>query len=646
MKKIFTSLLLLFALFASPLAAQCPNDNVFVADIAVPNEGDAANIQLFQGEYITVYVRNGHFYRFSTCGNNNFDTHITLYEDNGSTSDLGDDGEGCTTGDDASFVWRADFSGTIRVLLDHRKCNHSGGLGVDTDREAVVLVEHLAPPVNDLCQNATPVATGLNCLPTFGTVLASSTNSSTCTGYTRGDVWYQFTASSVNMEINVDANGNFNPIIELYAGNDCNSLQLISCDNSSSNGDELLAVGGLTVGRRYYVRVYSRTKTTSTDFFPDDPTFNICVVDIPPPANDNCATATDLPHHWRTQCGATLGNTRGATPTAAALPACSGNADDDVWYTFEARYHTALIQVESAEDFAFQVFADDCTTSIACQNSNSAIGGSTESLTLTGLQVGTRYRVRVYTVGTLPPSGNTFGICVTVPPPANDMCSNAIELQQRDDCFYYEGTIFGATPSNPTIAAVQCSGDGDDDVWFTFRPTNSSARIRLQTFDDFDGVAQIMFDCRQYHRDCINDLDGSGIEDRLLTNLTVGREYYVRVYSFGSTRPQSSGFNLCITQETPTSIEENSLSSDLWRLFPNPTSDVLHLHRIDAAAASTAQWTIRDLTGRSLMHGSTNVQTGDNQWTFPVGELPTGIYLLDWQEQANGTRQTWKWVKL
>ncbi len=663
MKKAFLHLLFMFAIFPPMLWAQCENNNDFFAHIPLQN-GGSQSLQLHQGEYVTLNVVQGQFYRISTCGGSNFTTRLTLYNGGGSTR-LADNYSGCSNGSNGALIyWRATFTGTLRILLDHRKCTHHTKDGeqsnddFDPTRTATLLIEHIPPPPNDLCENATPLFTGANCAPSFGTLLAANIERSACVNYAYGDVWYSFTATHVNMEIAVDASGNFNPAIELYSGGDCNSLQPLRCDNSQTGSSELLASGGLTVGRRYYLRVFHRASSSaangsssSNDAYPDDPSFRVCIVDIPPPANDDCANATTLTHHWRTQCGAISGTTRGATPSSTAalpLPACTGEADDDIWYVFEARHTEAFITVEGLRDFAFQVFADDCATSYVCQNSSSSSIGGTESLRLTGLQLGTRYRIRVYTSDRLDPSGEDFAICVTVPPPSNDACANAIELTQQPAYVYHTGSVLGATPSNPTIAAAQCSGDGDDDVWFSFRPSSANARLRLQTFDDFDGVAQVMFDCRQYSRDCINDIDGSGIEERLLTNLTVGREYFVRVYSYGSTRPQSSSFNIALTDELPTNVEEIAIEEDNaahWRLFPNPTSDVLRLLHLESGTEGEAKWAIRDMLGRSLQQGSVYTHTGSQEWTFNVQNLPAGVYWLEWQHTQTGERQAWNWIK-
>src|SRR5690606_27401055 len=63
----------------------------------------------------------------------------------------------------------------------------------------------------------------------------------------------------------------------------CGTLTSVQCSDPNT-----MNVSGLTVGSTYYVRVYTNSTTSRTNF-------NICVgTPPPPPSNDDCANATAL----------------------------------------------------------------------------------------------------------------------------------------------------------------------------------------------------------------------------------------------------------------------------------------------------------------------------------------------------------------
>jgi hypothetical protein len=69
----------------------------------------------------------------------------------------------------------------------------------------------------------------------------------------------------------------------VYSGNNCNNLTNILCSDPNS-----ARLTGLTVGSKYYVRVY----TYSSGYYAN---FDICLsVPPPPPTNDECSDAIHL----------------------------------------------------------------------------------------------------------------------------------------------------------------------------------------------------------------------------------------------------------------------------------------------------------------------------------------------------------------
>ena len=264
-------------------------------------------------------------------------------------------------------------------------------------------------PSNDDCAGAISLTPGQTCMPTTGTTVEATQSlpAIVCTT-ADDDVWYQFTATSANHTVTVVGDANFDAVIDVRSGS-CNGTN-IACADFTFRGTETVALSGLTVGTTYLVRVYGFGSATSTNG-----TFNICVT-TQAAGNDNCAGATPLTP-GRT-CSPIAGNTVGATQS---LPpgACgdfSPTQANDVWYQFIAAAPTQVVTVDGAinMDAVVEVRSGSCNgTFITCRDAT--LSGATETITLTGLQTGATYLIRVYDFFA---SGGDFTICVTTPTPA------------------------------------------------------------------------------------------------------------------------------------------------------------------------------------------------------------------------------------
>ncbi|RMG69565.1 MAG: glycosyl hydrolase family protein [Bacteroidetes bacterium] len=92
-------------------------------------------------------------------------------------------------------------------------------------------------------------------------------------------------------------------------------------------------------------------------------------------------------------------------------------------------------------------------------------------------------------------------------------------------------------------------------------------------------------------------------------------------------------------QRTPaTSLGDPLLPS--LQAYPNPVHDWLHLS-VPALGLPSLSLNVYDLAGRQLWSGEYPVREGEVR--LPVGELPSGMYLLQWQQA--GARQTLRFVK-
>lgn len=132
------------------------------------------------------------------------------------------------------------------------------------------------------------------------------------------------------------------------------------------------------------------------------------------PYNNECSSAFALTVNPTSTCStSTNGNTTAATQSQSG---CTGNADDDVWYSFVATsaQHTVTVTPNTLNDAVLQIFNGSCgsLSSIVCQDLTAS--NLPEVATVTGLTIGTTYYLRVYSYGNSSNRG-TFSVCVTTP---------------------------------------------------------------------------------------------------------------------------------------------------------------------------------------------------------------------------------------
>ena len=152
-----------------------------------------------------------------------------------------------------------------------------------------------APPANDVCTGAFPLAVDLACEPTTGTVAGATESlpAVDCNGFqgvADDDVWYSFIATSPSATITVVGGASFDLVVELFEGA-CGALTSVDCaDATLDGGTEEIAATGLVPGSTYFVRVYHWFLG-----YPDTPTFDICVVgDVGTAMAENAAGAMHL----------------------------------------------------------------------------------------------------------------------------------------------------------------------------------------------------------------------------------------------------------------------------------------------------------------------------------------------------------------
>ena len=424
-----------------------------------------------------------------------------------------------------------------------------------------ICVTHVAPagPANDYCDNSSIISltSSLTCTYQQGSTLgATQTISGSCVGNGDDDVWYRFVAQSNTHTVKVQGFGGFDPVIDIRNAPACTANNLQCVDNSGANGLETANLTSLVIGATYVVRVYH--------FAPGNGggDFDICVTHPAPsgPPNDICSDAIPLTSSFT--CSYTSGSTLNATQSITGT--CTGNGDDDVWYSFVAQATSHTVQVQGAGNFDAIIDVrsnSSCSgTNILCVDASGAAG--LETANLTSLTTGNTYLVRVYHYGA-GAGGGSFQICVTHNPPAgpaNDNCANVISLSSALSCNYTSGSTTGATQS----VTGNCTGTGDDDVWYSFTAVATTHTVKVQGGAGFDPVIDVRSNssCAGTNISCTDATGGAGLETGNLTGLTVGSTYLVRVYHFG-TGAGGGSFQICITHTVPAAPANDLCSADI-----------------------------------------------------------------------------------
>jgi len=402
-------------------------------------------------------------------------------------------------------------------------------------------------PANDDCSGAISLTPSFNCSYTTGTVEnATQSLPANCGGTANNDVWYSFVATYPVHHITVDGDTYFDAVFEVYDA--CGGTSLDCIDVGGNNTAEETTLTGLTVGNTYYVRVYDYGNDN-----PSTPTFDICIME--PPPNDDCSGAISLTPN--NTCSYTTGSVENATQSQVG---CTGTANNDVWYSFTATHVSHFITIDGSSSFdaVFEVFDGCGGSSLICEDLTS--NGEIERNSISGLTIGNTYYIRVYDFGNDIPSTQTFNICITNPA-INDECADAITLTPNDNCSYTSGTVEDATQSLPANCG---SATANNDVWYTFTATNVSHFITVDGSQYFDAVVEILDACNGNTIKCIDANGNDEIERDSVCGLTIGNDYYIRVYDYENNTPSTTTFDICITNPV-----ENDECVNAITLTPN-----------------------------------------------------------------------------
>ena len=320
-----------------------------------------------------------------------------------------------------------------------------------------------------------------------------------CTGSGNDDAfgWFQATATTTTISYNTSDLGT-NPIIHVYTGT-CASLVAAGCVNATGAAGFLSPVTETTtlatvVGQNYLVRIQNQGTNNGMNG-------RLCIWSPPPPpVNDNCANAIDLPvfescfNQVFTNVGATAS---GTTPA----PACSSAPSTDVWFSFVAPASGAVRIVTEAgtlADAALQLYSGGCggmaLVPNGCDDDSGPGTMPLEDRRCAALTGGNTYYIRVWGFNG---ATGTFGICVrgvdVFPTPQQD-CSggftvcNSGGISNSSD---YTGCSVDLNSTNRgCLTANERQG-----TWYFFSPQmTGNYGFSLQPVDNGGNPANIDYD--------------------------------------------------------------------------------------------------------------------------------------------------------
>jgi Secretion system C-terminal sorting domain len=304
------------------------------------------------------------------------------------------------------------------------------------------------PPVNDQCASVVPVDLSVGSSINFS---GDNTGATITNDYVPGSlldaegiasVWHAFTTTEcANVTVSycstLPAFGNVWVLLSYSCPADTLMFYSDFNDTLCGNGNFEIFYQNLPAGT-WYLPVLSDAVSGAEGLYSIDVTADVC---LPGPVNDNCAAAINL--NVNLTCMPTTGSVENASQSlpASACNGSTGNANDDVWYSFVATGPNETVSVTGSDslDAVVQLYSGACGSFVELACADSTFEGELEEIVSGSLVEGTTYYVRVYDYYNGMPPTTAFDICIT-----GDIGSSVAEGASA---------VFGIRP-NPTEGLV------------------------------------------------------------------------------------------------------------------------------------------------------------------------------------------------
>jgi hypothetical protein len=518
---IYHLLISLVLLLGQQAMAQCPFGGTLLTNINPTGAGFTVSNPIRGGYYVTVAVCAGATYTFSTCGDLDFDTQITVFDET-TTGFIAYNDDGC--GAQSTITWLANFTGTLRVLVNRFSCLNSNAalLTTLTVTQTTDCGTAIFPP-NDGCAGALPIV--------CGQTIAGSTTDATpeaivagCGNATSASEWYVFTGTGQNITASLCGSA-YDSQISVLTGTCGGTLTCVAYNDDFCGLQSQVTFTSVN-GTQYYIRV-SGIGTASGNY-------SLSLTCASPPVNDGCAGALPI------ACGQTIaGSTTDATPEAI-VAGCGNNTSPSEWYTFTGSGQSITASLcGSAYDSQISVLTGTCAGTLTCVAYNDDFCGLQSQVTFASVN-GTQYYIRVSGIGTA--SGNYSLSLTCASPVANDGCAGALPIACGQ-------TIAGSTTdATPEAIVVGCGNASSASEWYVFTGNgqNISASLCGSAYDTqisvLTGTCAGALTCVAF-----ND-DFCGLQSQVNFTSVTGTQYYIRVSGFGS---GAGNYTLALTCTVP-----------------------------------------------------------------------------------------------
>ncbi|MGD9689828.1 MAG: S8 family serine peptidase [Phycisphaerales bacterium] len=335
------------------------------------------------------------------------------------------------------------------------------------------------------------------------------------------------------------------------------------------------------------------------------------------PANDDCNTPNiinpnggNVVYHW-------IMDTTWATPSRLEPdPSCTGSDQNSVFFRFTADHDGTVVihTAGSAYDTVISVFDGcpsfnangDLTASPAQTACNDDFNGTLQSQVSFSMNAGDTALIRVSKFGTLSGGGTLdFNFAFNFAVPANDLCSNAVEIDDPETGNFnfnppvYDTFHAGSSTCEPDETCG--STTNSDSVFYRFVPEHDGT-ITVDTIgSNYDTVLSIHSGCglglilppnppsclQPTHYACNDDIASGNLQSRIQSfAVTRGSAYIIEVSRFGTSTTNVArllDFNFSYSRSIPdnngcsaaTIIPGNNIPGGITNYNPAP-SDVFY----------------------------------------------------------------------
>ncbi len=334
-------------------------------------------------------------------------------------------------------------------------------------------------------------------------------------------------------------------------------------------------------------------------------------------------------------------NNIGAT-NSPGNPNCGDYQGGDVWYKFTAPSTGAISIIRTiagnvgALGYAISHNSANATPDYCDWITTSHLN---EPFMAGNLIAGDTYYIRMWDYG-----NNQFGIVpfYLAKVQANDEAPYAIDVNVQPE----NASTFITTTADNTFAmsseyingAPTCNGFSGGDVWYKFTaPSTGELNVHhSNTAGDWSSFVFAVYDSETSSSEVSCDIiyisgHSSPYEVKLVTGLTPGNDYWLRVYDYSNNNVGTSQFFL--TDNNTSAIDDYQQLS--FKFYPNPATDVLNV----SAASNIDFISITNLLGQEVRQLAPN----QKQVILNIADLQNGVYMM--RVKAGEKISTVKFIK-